>query len=205
MPIWAVVPKAPRPAVEPAGRGLASANRFSDRTLGRARKHSAVLAGGKIAASQTRRWAAGLSAWFRAACVCVARRPGRGATGRSGASAFAMRTQRWWPGRGGNQRRRLPIQQRQEAFSLLFGGRAQPPKITHAWEALRQDVLEETANKFRGRQGERFPVPRVAAAKTKRNAAMRTSSNTVQVGPSLRQSRKKERSAHLASFIGEAV
>src|ERR1039458_610747 len=56
--------------------------------------------------------------------------------------------------RGGDQGRRGPIPESQDALPLVFGGGAQEAKVANALEAPRQDVLEEAMEKLLGGQSD---------------------------------------------------
>ena len=50
----------------------------------------------------------------------------------------------------------MPVEQRQDAVPLGFGGGAQEAEVANALQAPRQDVLEEAMEELLGRQAERL-------------------------------------------------
>ena len=75
-------------------------------------------------------------------CSLERRWPGQQADQLHG--SVAARTERSRQRCGRRQRRRVPIEQREDAFPFGFGGGAQPAKGADALEASGQDMLEET-------------------------------------------------------------
>ena len=56
------------------------------------------------------------------------------------------------------RRRSFPIEQGEDALPSGFGGRTEPTEVADALKALRQDVLEETAEELRGAEAQDTPV-----------------------------------------------
>ena len=74
----------------------------------------------------------------------------------------ARGTQRGRQRCGRRQRWLLPIQQREDAFPVVFAGCAQPAKGAHALESPRQDVLEKAVEETLRREAHRSSLAAAA-------------------------------------------